>query len=168
LEQHHYNRELGLKDESAAHESSDMDPTSSENIHSAGIQSKETEFTEEKSPDSVDDITAINEENAKWSEKVDANESSLQDDEPAATEDELQKETTMDDEEPSDEAILQSEQRMPITVDFEGKQVAVGDYLKMQYVKHRVLPACLVSVQLGRFGHVEYTHINLSTLVCRL
>jgi len=156
LEQHHYNRELGLKDESAAHESSDMDPTSSENIHSAGIQSKETEFTEEKSPDSVDDITAINEENAKCSEKVDANESSLQDDEPAATEAELQKETTMDDEEPSDEAILQSEQRMPITVDFEGKQVAVGDYLKMQYVKHRVLPACLdlfFSFQWNNFLH---------------
>ncbi|KAH8553437.1 SIT4 phosphatase-associated protein-domain-containing protein [Umbelopsis sp. PMI_123] len=46
--------------------------------------------------------------------------------------------------------------QMPIMVDFEGEQVAVGDYLKMQYVKHRVLPACLdlfFSFQWNNFLH---------------
>jgi hypothetical protein len=72
-------------------------------------------------------------------------------------------------EDPSDASNLEAEQRlqMPIMVDFEGEQVAVGDYLKMQYVKHRVLPACLVRADFIVFIWIPLSLKNLAHLVKR-
>lgn len=174
LEQHHVNRQLGISDEDTAMESNaakipdaDNDPSDA-----TGIQSKETEFTGERtavSAPETSDEPAETDEN----EEEDHSETHDDDDEEHAenlsaqealtmSSGEPHKETAMED--PSDASNLEADQRlqMPIMVDFEGEQVAVGDYLKMQYVKHRVLPACLVRADFIVSNLGSLSLINLS------
>jgi serine/threonine-protein phosphatase 6 regulatory subunit 3 len=161
LDQHHVNRQLGISNKDSALESNAATTSDSDNDPSDAteIQPKETEFTEEKivasaleaSDEPAEAETEENEEhdseNPDDDEKRDAEDPSAQESLNVSS-GEPHKETTRED--PSDASNLDTEHRlqMPIMVDFEGEQVAVGDYLKMQYVKHRVLPACLVRTKL--------------------
>lgn len=169
LEQHHVNRQLGISDEDSAMESTAATTSDTDNDSSdaTGTQSKETEFTGEKvvasAPESTDEPAETEEDEEDDSENTDDDDDEMRDTEDLSAQDshnlssgEHHKETAMED--PSDTSNLDAEHRlqMPIMVNFEGEQVAVGDYLKMQYVKHRVLPACLdlfFSFQWNNFLH---------------
>ncbi|KAG2176112.1 hypothetical protein INT43_005345 [Umbelopsis isabellina] len=148
LDQHHVNRELGMRDEDTAtsvNETLTSGDISNELGNTTSPLSKETEFTEEsvneaKHDDIVEEDAMVAEESKNTSKP----------DEAAVDEEEvheLRQEAKQTDVTEADDKDVAAEAEpnmpMPLMAEFGGEQVPVGDYLKMQYVKHRVLPACL-------------------------
>lgn len=173
LDQHHVNRELGVRDEeivTSVNETLTPGDISNEIGNTASPLSKETEFTEEHADETkVEDII---EKDIMVAEEL---KHTSKPDEAAADEEEVyeaRQETIQTDatEAGDKDAVAEAEPNMPMPLmaEFEGEQVPVGDYLKMQYVKHRVLPACLVSPSNGHLEFVELRepYSNCAIILC--